>query len=194
MKLKASDKARILAELDGIKTEVENAECVAENEIPEELKIDEEAQEDLTLDNANPMIASDEDDIESLELEDEEKGEEGELTACDNDPVVNVKDIIKSADDDGNVKLSCIKALAEIPDDLDNDDILGSKKASLEKPGPEDKIGDEANGGDPSTSELKKIVGEIDNVSQDLRKDGKIKLAWRLDRVSNTLEMKWNLK
>lgn len=186
MKLTAADKARILAELDEIKDEVEKAECASE-EIPEELKLDEEAQEDLTLDNANPMMAADEDDIESLELEDEEKGEEGELTA-EADPIVNIKDIIKSADDDGNVKMSCIKALVEIPDDKADDDIIGSKKASLDKPGPEDEIGDEANGGDPSTSELKKIIGEIDDVADDLQKSGKLKAAWRLDRVANTLQ------
>lgn len=202
MKMNRRVKAQVLAELKSIYAEVKECEECDEKEIeiPAELKVDAQYDDtDLTLDNANPMVATSEDDIESLELEDEEKGEEGELTACDEiedeDKTINISDIIKSADDDGNIKLSCIKSMCELPDDKKTDDVVSCKTASIEKPGIEDEIGDEANGGDPSTSELKKIISSLDDFSSKMEKEGNKRFAYRLDRVANQLDLELkNLK
>lgn len=207
MKITKEVKAKALAELRSIYAEVKAAEVVDEeidfeDSIPEELKLDAQAEEDLTLDNANPMIASDEDEIESLELEEEcpecDKEackaspdcevEKEEIEETESDPVVNISEIIKGADDDGNIKLSSIKALVELPDDKKDDDIVSCKTASLEKPGIEDKIGDEAGGGDPSVSELKSIIGSLDEFAQDMESKGNKRLAYRIDRVTNQLD------
>ncbi|MBP5460432.1 MAG: hypothetical protein J6Y62_09800, partial [Clostridia bacterium] len=124
---------KITAEVEGIKVEELEAPVPADLTAAEEF--------DLELDNANPMVAANEDEIESLELEDLKKDDDipEELKAdmdlvekeqaqeLDNDPVVNVADIIKGADNDGNIKFSSIKALAGcdktvIPDDKKDDD------------------------------------------------------------------------
>ena len=193
MRLTAQRAKEIVAELNDISEELEVEDF--EESIPDELKADEEF--DLELDNANPMVAENEDDIETLEKEEEEEAEkdgdedDATMTAEDDDPVVNVADIVKNADDDGNIKLSCIKALADetvIPDDKDDDAIASSKKGSVEKPGIEDKIGDEAGGGDPSVSKLKGIVSKIEDYANYCQKIGRRDLAYRLDVVANTLE------
>ena len=85
------------------------------------------------------------------------------------------------------------------------------KVASEVKPGIEDKIGDEANGGDPSVSELPdtkidcetdkevfgqntdseyvaKITARLDRVATALEKRGMKKMAFRVDQLSDRLE------
>ena len=85
------------------------------------------------------------------------------------------------------------------------------KKASEVKPGIEDKIGDEANGGDPSVSDIvdndidtatdkevygqntdseyvAKITARLDRVANALEKRGMKKMAFRVDQLSDRLE------
>lgn len=86
------------------------------------------------------------------------------------------------------------------------------RRASIAKPGIEDKIGDQAHGGDPSTSRLPKltkvdcgtdkevfgknsksqyvarITARLDRVAKALEERGKRRMAFRIDQISDALE------
>lgn len=88
----------------------------------------------------------------------------------------------------------------------------GRRSASTVKPGVEDKIGDQAHGGDPSTSRLPKltkvdcgtdkevfgqnsksqyvarITARLDRVAKALEDRGKRRMAFRIDQISDALE------
>lgn len=140
----------------------------------------------------------------------------GEIDGEDEEDVeLNVEDIVGCADSDGKVKMSSIRALAECcpPDDLGDDDILSATDddveeftASLNNPGIEDTIGNQASGGDPSLSqivqmdddlqmdedeqkeEIKKITARIDRLANYCERSGHKRLAYRLDVISDKLE------
>ena len=116
----------------------------------------------------------------------------------------------------------------ELPEDKDDDAILSEEDdddlsfldeveeeetttASEVAPGVEDKIGDEAHGGDPSTSEVApggkdvdvstdgevfpteseyvaRIVSRLDRVANYLEKKGEKRMAYRIDLLSDKLE------
>ena len=141
------------------------------------------------------------DDLEFLEENQEEKvGEES-------DPTLNIEDIVACSDEDGKVKMSSIRALAEetiIPDDKDEDEIVGSRKADINAPGIEDTIGDEAHGGKPSVSNLfdkesvmdeedqeksiKEITARLDKIASYCERSGHKRLAYEIDQISDKLE------
>ena len=139
----------------------------------------------------------------------------------DDDPELDLKDILMLSED-GKVKFSSLKAMIEdtvIPDDKDKDTIAGSEDepaaesdvtASLDKPGIEDTIGDEANGGDPSVSTLdgrngtdtvrdgvdrikgstriaRILAHRLDNAANYAQRHGFKKIAYNIDMISNTL-------
>ncbi len=130
-----------------------------------------------------------EDDLDSMEVAEEADALEKELDAC----------IASDACPDcGKEPCECNKEASE-------------KVASEVKPGIEDKIGDEANGGDPSVSDLPdtkidcdtdkevfgqntdseyvaKITARLDRVAAALEARGMKKMAFRVDQLSDKLE------
>lgn len=143
-----------------------------------------------------------------------------DVDASEDDPEFNIEDIVGCADSNGRVKMSSIKALAEealIPDDLDDDEIVGSEDdlisesedditASLDAPGIEDTVGDDLSGGDPSLSQIvdmdentridekeqnstiEKITASLDRLANYCERSGHKRLAYKLDLISNTID------
>ena len=152
---------------------------------------------------------------EELPEGEEDKGEGDDLTAGETcpecgaeldsaEPVINLTDLSEKADEDGNIKASDIKdmlAAVALPDDKGEDAIVSGRKvkADCNRPGPEDKIGDQAGGATPSVSKavdeeaqdvstIKKITARIDRVASYVQRLGCVKLARHLDMLSNTIE------
>ena len=171
---------------------MEDSEVFKDDATPVALdELDEQIPEELSADD--------------LSFLDEVPGEE---EAGENDPELNIEDIVGCTDENGKVKLSSIKALAEcvVPDDKGEDDVLGCRNASIEQPGIEDTIGDQANGGDPSLSvvvpgddedkidkkeqeqAIKEITARIDRLADYCERSGHKRLAFKLDVISDKLE------
>lgn len=78
--------------------------------------------EGLDIDASDELTGLNDDDLDFLDDEQyaEDAGDDVEL---------NVEDIVGCADNDGKVKMSSIRALAdaELPDDLDEDEIVGDE-------------------------------------------------------------------
>lgn len=128
---------------------------------------------------------------------------------ADDDAELNIEDIVSCADENGIVRMSSIRALAEcaLPDDKDEDEIIASRrKADINRPGVEDTIGNEANGGSPSVSEvvpggddvklnendqketIKSITARLDRLANYCQRSGHKRLAYNLDMISDKLE------
>lgn len=161
-------------------------ELLADAELPDEQKIvgDHDVQD--VLKEANEL----EDEIDRQEAAADADALEKELDACTTAG--------ESCPECGKEPCECNKEASE-------------KVASEVKPGIEDKIGDEANGGDPSVSELPdtkidcesdkevfgqntdseyvaKITARLDRVAAALEARGMKKMAFRVDQLSDKLE------
>lgn len=118
---------------------------------------------------------------------------------ADDDAELNVDDIVNCADENGMVRMSSIRALAEctLPDDKDEDEIYSSideledqitaslrRKADINRPGIEDTIGNEAHGGTPSVSEV--VPGGDDVKLNENDQQEAIKgIVARIDHIAN---------
>ena len=161
-------------------------ELLADAELPDEQKIvgDHDVQD--VLKEADEL----EDEIDRQEAAADADALEKELDACTTAG--------ESCPECGKEPCECNKEVSE-------------KVASEMKPGIEDKIGDEANGGDPSVSELPdtkidcesdkevfgqntdseyvaKITARLDRVAAALEARGMKKMAFRVDQLSDKLE------
>jgi hypothetical protein len=161
-------------------------ELLADAELPDEQKIvgDHDVQD--VLKEADEL----EDEIDKQEAAADADALEKELDACTTAG--------ESCPECGKEPCECNKEASE-------------KVASEMKPGIEDKIGDEANGGDPSVSELPdtkidcesdkevfgqntdseyvaKITARLDRVAAALEARGMKKMAFRVDQLSDKLE------
>lgn len=147
---------------------------------------------------------------EELESSDLSFLDDAEATAgSEEDEMIDVTDIVACSDENGKVRMSSIRALAscQVPDDMGDNEILkGSRTADIHRPGPEDNIGDQQSGGQPSMSEvtpggegqtmsyedqkneIKSITAAVDRLAGYCQRSGNKKLAYRLDLVSNTLD------
>ena len=200
---------QLASELD-VNDDIEQVEDETADEVP--------IVEDQTPDE---VIAAAEKLLADAELPDEQK------IVGDHD----VQDILKDADEleDELDRHEVIADADDLEDELDACTTAGescpecgkepcecnkeaSKKVASEvKPGLEDKIGDEANGGDPSVSELPdtkidcesdkevfgqntdseyvaKITARLDRVAAALEARGMKKMAFRVDQLSDKLE------
>lgn len=162
-----------------------------DEQLPEELDSEELAPmaEDAEMpeDEASFEVAEDEVDGDVLELPEDKEDE----------AIISDEDEEDLSDED----------LAFL-DDVEEEETM---TASETTPGIEDEIGDEANGGDPSVSEVApggddvevdtdaevfpteseyvaKIVSKLDKVANYLEKHGQKKMAYRIDMLSDKLE------
>ena len=180
-----------------------------EDETADEVPIVEDQTPDEVIDAAEKLLAD-------AELPDEQK------IVGDHD----VQDILKDADEleDELDRHEVIADADDLEDELDACTTAGEccpecgkepceckKVASEVNPGIEDSIGDEANGGDPSVSELPdtkidcesdkevfgrstdseyvaKITARLDRVAAALEARGMKKMAFRVDQLSDKLE------
>lgn len=161
-------------------------ELLADAELPDEKEIigDHDVQD--VLKEADEL----EDELGRQEVADDADALEKELDACTT--------ASESCPECGKEPCECKKESSK-------------KMASEAKPGIEDKIGDEANGGDPSVSELPdtkidcesdkevfgrntdseyvaKITARLDRVASALEARGMKKMAFRVDQLSDKLE------
>ena len=149
--------------------------------------------------DAGKAEEAEEDELDDIDEGDEAKEDEPaeenkvcEEGKCEEDPEIAISDIIDAANGEGFVKMSCIKALIEnadpIIEDKGDDAIACDKTASVNKPGVEDTIGNEASGGKPSVSLLKNIISSLDAMADACEKNGNIEAAEHIDMISNTLQ------
>lgn len=176
-------------------------------------EIDEQLPEELSAEDLN-FKAGDAADgkADDLSFLDDEENDVG----GSDDAELNVEEIMGCADEDGKVRLSRIRALAEctLPDDRDEDDVIACgrgaslrRRADRNRPGIEDDIGDEAGGGSPSVSgvvpffgkdvrldratqkrTIRNITARLDNLADYCERSGFKRLAYRLDVISDKLE------
>ena len=178
---------------------------------------------DKQLDETAPAVPiEEEEEIDGSDQQDEKKmllaeaqsflAEIEKLSAADETDLPDDKPIVSEKQE---VLDECEKVEAAIKDA--EEDKFQAKKASVEKKGIEDEIGDEANGGDPSVSKEvkndvkvetdKEVFGQntnsryvasitrrLDRVANILENMGHKRMAFRIDRLSDALEAKANSK
>jgi len=164
------------------------------------VKAAEELLADAELPDDQKVVEGDHDVLDSLKADDADADEAKQVLA-EAEELEKQLDACTAADacpDCGKEPCECNKEASE-------------KVASEVKPGIEDKIGDEAHGGDPSVSDLPdtkidcetdkevfgqntdseyvaKITARLDRVATALEKRGMKKMAFRVDQLSDRLE------
>lgn len=150
--------------------------------------------EGLDIDASDELTGLNDDDLDFLDDEQyaEDAGDDVEL---------NVEDIVGCADNDGKVKMSSIRALAdaELPDDLDEDEIVGDEaltatdedikefEASLEE-GESDEDLPEGIEGKKCSARIRRTTARLDKLANYCERVGNKRLAYKIDMISDKLD------
>lgn len=187
-----------------------------EKELDAELADEEEKQTAIQVqDEADDLLDSD-DELDDGELDDEfddevikiqEEDDKNEVSADSDDAdKENLNDEIKEMEEESE-KQEIVNACREVQASI----AMAEKKASEEKKGIEDEIGDEVGGGDSSVSKVApggddvdvstdkevfptnsefvaKITDRLDRVASELEKRGMKRMAFRVDQLSDKIE------
>lgn len=166
------------------------------------------ADDDITIDELEEQLS------EELDMEDVEQPKVDPEVAS---VIAEADEILKECEEDeerlpdSKPIVSEEEGVLKECDDLEKKIARIRRKASESKPGVEDKIGDEAHGGDPSVSTLpdtkvkcetdKQVFGQntdsayvaritrkLDRVASALERRGMKRMAFRIDQLSDRLE------
>lgn len=212
--MKNSQYRKLLASIDALEDVVTNAddEVVVDELIeqaPEELEvenIDDASELEEAIKAAEEMIGDDEELGDEEDIVDEDIAIAEDVLA----PIADDDDELVLPDDDGDIVSSeevqeVLDACDELEQQLDADALTASET----QPGVEDEIGDEANGGDASVSNLAdaeidtktdaevfpteseyvaRVTARLDKIATALERKGLKRMAFRVDKLSDELE------
>ena len=212
--MKNSQYRKLLASIDALEDVVTNAddEVVVDELIeqaPEELEvenIDDASELEEAIKAAEEMIGDNE------ELEDEEDNVDEDIAIAEDvlAPIADDDDELVLPDDDGDIVSSEeVQEVLDACDELEQQFDADAFTASETQPGVEDEIGDEANGGDSSVSNLAdaeidtktnaevfpteseyvaRVTARLDKIATALERKGLKRMAFRVDKLSDELE------
>lgn len=210
--LKAFDEAKISKDIDALEKELRaelGIDAADEQEDTADQTV-EQAEQDL--DDAEELMDEDDFDEEVIKIEEEEDDDDDEIGDVQSDIDAVEERIAKEEIVAACKEVESAIAMAEEKDACgDGEEKPSAKKASEEKKGIEDEIGDEAHGGDPSVSDVApggddvdvstdkevfptnsefvaKITKRLDRVATELEKRGMKRMAFRVDQLSDKIE------
>ena len=202
---------KLLASIDELENVVADDEIVVDEmteQAPEELEVEDIETDDLeaAIKEAEEMIGDDE---EIVVGDDEVDDIEDDIAVAEDMLAPTADDEVELPDDEEIVNAEDVQEVLDACDELEQqlgDDAI---TASEEEPGVEDEIGDEANGGDPSVSELPDtqidtatdaevyptesqyvahLTAHLDKIATALERKGLTRMAFRVDKLSDELE------
>ena len=202
---------KLLASIDELENVVADDEIVVDEmteQAPEELEVEDIETDDLeaAIKEAEEMIGDDE---EIVVGDDEVDDIEDDIAVAEDMLAPTADDEVELPDDEEIVNAEDVQEVLDACDELEQqlgDDAI---TASEEEPGVEDEIGDEANGGDPSVSELPDtqidtatdaevyptesqyvahLTARLDKIATALERKGLTRMAFRVDKLSDELE------
>ncbi len=202
---------KLLASIDELENVVADDEIVVDEmteQAPEELEVEDIETDDLeaAIKEAEEMIGDDE---EIVVGDDEVDDIDDDIAVAEDMLAPTADDEVELPDDEEIVNAEDVQEVLDACDELEQqlgDDAI---TASEEEPGVEDEIGDEANGGDPSVSELPDtqidtatdsevyptesqyvahLTARLDKIATALERKGLKRMAFRVDKLSDELE------
>ena len=220
--MKNSQYRKLLASIDALEGIVADAddEVVVDElteQAPEEVEVqDVEADADEleeAIKAAEEMIGDDEDIVvggdEEVENAEDDVDEDIAIAEDVLAPVADDAEVALPDDDDDIVSDEEVKEVLDACDELEDQLGADAVTASEVEPGVEDKIGDEAKGGDPSVSDLPetqidtatnaevypteseyvaRVTARLDKIATALERKGLKRMAFRVDKLSDELE------
>lgn len=212
---KSFEERKIATSIESLEKQL-NAELAAEEE-QTALQVQDEADDLLDSDDELDDSELDDDfDDEVIKIQEEDDEEEIPVDSDDADEEESEED---ASDDEENLN----DEIEEVEEEVEKQEIVtacrevqasisfAERRASEERKGIEDEIGDEANGGDPSVSQIApggddvdvstdkevfptnsefvaKITSRLDRVATELEKRGMKRMAFRVDQLSDKIE------
>lgn len=202
---------KLLASIDELENVVADDEIVVDEmteQAPEELEVEDIETDDLeaAIKEAEEMIGDDE---EIVVGDDEVDDIDDDIAVAEDMLAPTADDEVELPDDEEIVNAEDVQEVLDACDELEQqlgDDAI---TASEEEPGVEDEIGDEANGGDSSVSELPDtqidtatdaevyptesqyvahLTARLDKIATALERKGLKRMAFRVDKLSDELE------